>query len=273
MRTVSFRQTLTMLATFLFFSVGLIMLDRQSLLDPIREGLSEVVNPVQAGFSDLVDPAPSQSELEQELEQTRLERDALLAENSNLRADQVELETLRQLQQVQTDNPGFSFIPCDVIGSDPTGTQYWVKINRGAADGLVVGMAVVDPNFYVGQITTVEENEAVVTYIIDTSMRVGAKTQDTRSDGVVYGQWNVGGRMVLRNLDKDLPPNDGEIVVTADESSVKTRLVPPNIPIGVVFGEPRLNAQTDELEVDVYPYIQNYDDLQIVYVVVENANP
>lgn len=273
MRTVSFRQTLTMLATFLFFSIGLIALDRQSLLDPIRDGLSEIVSPVQAGFSDLVDPERSQSELEQELSDVTLERDALLAENANLRADQAELESLRALQEVEQNNPGYTYQPCDVIGSDPTGIQYFVIINCGAADGLEVGMAVVDPNFYVGQITTVDENTAVVTYIIDSSMRVGGITQDTRSDGVVYGRWNQGGRLVMQNLDKDQPPNDREVVVTADESSVKTRLVPPNIPIGVVFGEPRLNAQTDELEVEVYPYIENYDDLQIVYVVVENANP
>jgi rod shape-determining protein MreC len=262
-----------MLAGFLAISIALIVMDRNSLLEPIREGLSEVVNPIQAGFTELVDPDRDQSDLEKELAETRLERDALLAENANLKANQQELESLRILQGVQESNPGFTYTPVRVIGSDPNGLQYWVKIDKGSADGLAVGMAVVDPNFYVGQITAVEENEAVVTFIIDTSMRVGATLVDTRTDGVVYGRWQVGGRLVLGNLDKDHLPQPDEVVVTADDSSVQTRQVPPNIPIGRVIGEPRLNPQTDELEVDVLPFVDNFDDMQVLYVVVENANP
>jgi hypothetical protein len=48
--------------------------------------------------------------------------------------------------------------------------------------------------------------------------------------------------------------------------------VPPNIIIGFVIGEPTINEQTDELEIDVYPAVENFDALQIVYVVRENAN-
>jgi rod shape-determining protein MreC len=262
-----------MLAAFLAISIGLIVMDRSSLLDPIREGLSEVVNPVQAGFSELVDPDRDQSDLEKELAETKLERDALIAENANLKANQQELESLRVLQGVQEANPGLSYTPVRVIGRDPSGLQYWVKIDKGSNDGLAKGMAVVDPNFYVGQITEVQENEAVVTFIIDTSMRVGAKLVDTRTDGVVYGRWQVGGRLLLGNLDKNYTPAADEVVVTADDSSVQTRQVPPNIPIGRVIGEPRLNEQTDELEVDVLPFVDNFDDMQVLYVVVENVNP
>ena len=273
MRTVSFRQTLTMVAGFLAISIALIVMDRQSLLDPIRDGLSEVVNPIQSAFSDVIDPDRNQSDVEKDLANMTLERDALLAENANLRADQLELETLRKLQQVKEDNPTYSYTPCNVIASDPLGIQYWVKIDCGTADGLAKGMAVVDPNYYVGQITEIGEHEAVVTYIIDTSMRVGATLVDTRTDGVIYGQWNIGGRLKLKNLDKNFIPHDNELVVTADDSSVQTRNVPPNIPIGAVYGEPTINEQTDELEVDVRPAVENFSALQIVYVVRVNANP
>ena len=271
MRTVSFRQTLTMVAGFLAISIALIVMDRQSLLDPVREGLSEIVNPMQSAFSDVIDPDRNQSDVEKDLANMTLERDALLAENANLKADQQELETLRKLQQVQEDNPTYIYTPCNVIGSDPTGTQYWVKVDCGTADGLAMGMAVVDPNYYVGQITSIGEHEAVVTYIIDTSMRVGATLVDTRTDGVIYGQF--GGRLKLKNLDKNFLPHDNELVVTADDSSVQTRNVPPNIPIGAVYGEPNVNPQTDELEVDVRPAVENFSALQIVYVVRVNANP
>jgi rod shape-determining protein MreC len=262
-----------MLLGFLAISIALIAMDRQSLLDPIRSGLSEIVNPIQSGFNKVIDPDRNQSDVEKELAEVKQERDALMAENANLKADQQELETLRKLQEVKEDNPTFTYSPCNVIGSDPTGTQYWVKIDCGTADGIAKGMAVVDPNNYVGQVTEVKENEAVVTYIIDTSMRVGAKLLTSQSDGVVYGQWNIGGRLKLKNLDKNTQIGENEWVVTADDSSVQTRQVPPNIIIGFVIGEPILNEQTDELEVEVYPAVENFDALQIVYVVRENANP
>lgn len=273
MKTVPQRQTMTMIVGFLLVSIFLIILDRQSLLDPVRTGLSEVVNPIQAAFDRVVDPTRSQSDLEKELADMTAERDALLAENANLQAQQVELESLRELNEVREANPDLTYVPANVIGRDVTGTQYWVKIDKGTADGLALGMAVVNPSVYVGQITEIGEHEAIVTFIIDTSMRVGAKLSETRADGVVYGQWNVGGSLVLRNLDKNAVPRSGEMVVTADSSAVQTRQVPPNLPIGQVVGEPRLNEQTDELEVDVVPYIQNWDDLQILYVVTQNANP
>jgi rod shape-determining protein MreC len=262
---------MTMVVGFLIVSLALIVMDRQSLLDPVRDGLSEVVSPVQSGIGRLLDNSRSESELEQELTNVTGERDALLAENANLKAQQQELEALRELQQVQEANPGFTYIPARVIGRDPTGLQYWVTIDKGTEDGLALGMAVVNPNVYVGQITAIEANEAVVTFIIDTSMRVGAKAVDTRGDGVVYGQWNVGGRLVLRNVDRQFPPNDGEMIVTADASNVQTRQVPPGIPIGFVSGTAQPNDQTDELEVEVVPYISNFKDLQILYVVTDDA--
>ena len=273
MRTVPFRQTVTMVTGFLIISIALIALDRRSLLDPVRDGLSELFTPVQSGFSRVLDRTENQSELARQLADITLERDALLAENANLKSQQAELETLRAQQQVQEQNPDNTYISARVIGEDPTGAQYFVIIDRGSADGLAKGMAVVDPNYYVGQIVEVQEHEAKVMYIIDTSMRVGAKLVDTRSDGVIYGRWNVGGRLLLGNLDKNYLPQENELVVTADDSSVQTRQVPADIPIGVVIGEPMLNEQTDELEVEVRPAVPNFDNLQVVWVVVPNAQP
>jgi rod shape-determining protein MreC len=260
-----------MIGFFLFVSIALIVLDRRALLDPIREGLGEVIEPVQSGFSRVVDRTRNQSALEKELAQVTAERDALQAENANLKAQQVELETLRKQQKVQDENPDLTYVSARVIGTDATGAQHFAIINRGSADGLVKGMAVVDPNYYVGQIVEVEEHRAKVMYIIDTSMRVGAKLLDTRSDGVVYGRWNAGGRLLLGNLDKNFLPKANEWVVTADDSSVQTRQVPPNIPIGVVIGEPKVNEQTDELEVEVRPAVANFDDLQVVWIVMPNV--
>jgi rod shape-determining protein MreC len=262
-----------MVAGFLFISIVLILLDRRSLLDPIRDGLGEVFEPIQSGFSRVVDRTGSQSDLEKDLAAVTAERDALQAENANLKAQQAELETLREQQKVQDEHPDWQYISARVIGSDPTGAQHFAIINRGSADGLAKGMAVVDPNYYVGQIVEVEEHRSKVMFIIDTSMRVGAKLSDTRSDGVIYGRWNLGGRLLLGNLDKNYIPKANEWVVTADDSSVQTRQVPPNIPIGVVIGEPTVNKQTDELEVEVRPAVPNFDDLQVVWVVSANAKP
>jgi hypothetical protein len=50
-----------------------------------------------------------------------------------------------------------------------------------------------------------------------------------------------------------------------------TRQVPPGIIIGVVWGDPVVNAQNDQIEVKVRPVV-NFDSLTQVFVVTNYGN-
>jgi rod shape-determining protein MreC len=268
MTTMSLRRMLGLVLVFVVICASLFLLDRRSTLDPIRSGLNEVVSPISAAFYGVVDRADRQSDLEDELATVTAERDALKAENSQLKADTAELEQLRQEQEVEERYPDIDLTMANVIGRDPTGTQMFLIIDIGADDGVRTGMAIMSPDYYVGQVIEVSPQTAKVMLIIDASQTVGAILEDSRGDGIVSGQWQHGGYLSMLNVQPDREPEPGEWVVTSDSTDTQTRQVPPNIPIGKVLGEPVADPQTDTLQIQVQPGVANFNDLTVVYVAV-----
>jgi rod shape-determining protein MreC len=64
-------------------------------------------------------------------------------------------------------------IPATVISRDPEGIQRFLVIDRGSNDGIEEGMAVVSPDFFVGQIMDVEPNRSRIILSIDVSYQIG----------------------------------------------------------------------------------------------------
>ncbi len=270
MNTVPLRRTMTLVVLFAAVSVTFIVLDNRQALVPLRTVLDDLMRPAAALFERVGDGPENTTELERDLAASQAEVERLRAENAGLKGNKDELETLRLQQKVQDRHPDYTLVPARVIASDPTGRQLFITINRGSAEGLREGMAVVNPSSYVGQVTAVTEHTAQVTLIIDNSLSVGAKLVDTRADGVVYGQWLSGKRLEMRHVNPDAKPKVGEVVVTSDQTISQTRGVPPNIPIGYVGDEPEIDPRSDQLVVQVYPYT-NFDDLEVVWVMAADA--
>lgn len=268
MTNVPLRKVLVSVLAVVVLCAVFIVLDRRGALEPVRTGLSEVIRPVTTGFSDLMDRGGSESDLAQDLATVTAERDALKAENSQLKADTAELQQLREMQQVEDRYPNIELIPAKVLGHDPTGQQMFAIIDMGSDDGIQVGMAVTSPYYYVGQVTEVTETTSKVTFIIDAGQSVGAMLEDSRGEGIITGQWQYGGYLQLNSVQNSQAPADGEWVVTSSSNMTMTRRV-PDIPIGKVIGEPVVDPQTDTLTIQVRPGIANFNALSTVYVAVE----
>lgn len=267
MNTVPLRQTLTLILVFVIVSGSFIVLDRRDDLQPVRDGLTQIVSPVSSTFYRLADGPGRQSDVEAQLAQVTQERDALIAENSRLKADNQSLQQRVQQEEVSQSNPAIDYsLSANVIGRDPTGTQMFIMIDKGSDDGIQKGMAIVSPYFYMGQVAEVSQHQAKVTLIIDTSQRVGAMLQDTRADGVVYGQAQAGGYLKMSHVESAAVPREGEWIVTSSSTATQTRQVPPDIPIGTVLGTPVFDPQTDTLEIQIRPGVSNFNDIDVVFV-------
>ena len=197
----------------------------------------------------------------------RRDRDALAAENARLRQLDVEIQQLRELLNVQETHPDWQLVTARVVSPDPANLQKFITIDKGSADGIRVGMAVVDPNFFVGLVTEVSENSAKVTLAIDATASVGAQLIETGAAGVAYGMWQQGGRIELRHVDRGIAPKPDEVVITASDTMVRTSLVPAGLIIGKVDGEPVLDNQTDSLTISILP-VADLDNLEVVSVIV-----
>lgn len=247
-------------------SLVLIVLDNRQVLDPVKDLGGRLVAPVGRSLSGVDSPFSSEpvgdAELQQQLEEIRAERDALVAENARLREQVAEMEDLRAQLGFREAHPELEVLTAQVVGRDPQSLQQFILINRGSDHGIQRGMAVVSPNFFVGQVVEVEPNRSRVLLVIDSSFQTGARLQTSRGDGIVYGLWQAGGRAEMRHIPLETEVQPDELVVTSGTTA--------GIPEGLVIGRIR-NLERDELGnqiiVDVLPLV-DFDDLQTVSVIL-----
>lgn len=270
MSTIGIRQTILLVILFIVVAVGLIALDNSAALDPLRGGLRGAVDPAVSWIDRVTNRNGNQTPAELQLAQVTKERDELLAENAQLKSQMDSVAKLQEVLGVQEANPTWTLVTAKVINPDPSGLQKLVTIDKGKADGIEIGMAVVDPSYLVGVVTSVEDHSARVTLVIDATFAVGAKLLDTKGVGIAYGQWQSGGRVEMRHVSRDVSPEKDEIVVTSDETDARTSQIPPAIIIGRVIGEPQIDNQSDSQTIQILP-AADFDNLSIVAVIVSDG--
>ena len=271
MISLTTRQTIILIAVFLITSISLIALDQQHHLDAARSPAEALVRPFESAFSQagrsirgLGNRSPSATE--QQLQQVTAERDKLLAENARLTGLQAQVNELQKQLDFKQSNPNLTVLTASVVGQDPNGTSRSMVVNRGSNDGVKVGMAVISPDFYIGQVTNVSPDQSKITLATDSSSQVGAMLQSNNASGVLFGEWQSGGQMQLKYLDPTTKVDDGDVVVT----SGRTARVPQGLVIGKVNGIHR-NVQSDELNVDVSP-LTDFNSLRTVMVILSDGS-
>lgn len=260
------RRNLVVLAALVLAALLLILGDSRGWLDTPKRLAGDVLAPAGRELTSLGEQAGARDpggdpNLRSQLDDVTAERDRLLAENAQLKELSSEVESLRQQLKFQESRPDLTYVTADVISRDPQSREKYVVINRGSDDGVQVGMAVVSPNFLVGQIVEVEADRSKVLLVIDSGFQTGGRLQTARAEGVVYGLWQEGGRVEMRHIPYDVNIDDKEIVVT----SGKTTGIPEGLVVGRVM-EIRKNQAQNETVVEVLPLV-NFDNLESVTVI------
>jgi rod shape-determining protein MreC len=267
--SLTFRQTVILVVIFLVACIGLIALDQQHRLDGARTPAEALVAPFQAALSRVGDRihrfGSDSSATQQQLQAMTAERDQLLAENARLKDLEQQVAELQKQLGFKQSRPELQVASASVVGQDPNGTTRTLVIDQGSNTGVKVGMAVISPDFFVGQVTEVSADRSKVTLANDSSSKVGAMLQASNATGVIFGEWQTGGQMQLRYLDPATPVNEGDVVVTSGQ----TARVPKGLVIGKVTGVHR-NVQAAELSVDVAPLI-NFSTMQSVMVILNDG--
>ncbi|MDQ3227900.1 MAG: rod shape-determining protein MreC, partial [Chloroflexota bacterium] len=185
MTTMNTRQTFLLVALFVITSLAFIQLDSRRALDPVKDAMRGIVAPIVTQVGNV--GTRGDVAMEREIAAVKAERDQLAAENAQLKAAVREVEQLRLQAKLQQDRATWTMLQARVQAPDPTNQQKFLTIDKGAKNGVEVGMAVVaqGPN-YIGQVTEVWEESSRIMLIIDVSQRVGARLADG-GDGVVFG--------------------------------------------------------------------------------------
>jgi rod shape-determining protein MreC len=193
--------------------------------------------------------------------------------NAELAAENVRLRTeLTTLQQTKPAAPAayradsifagrFRYSVGKVVNSTTQLPNNYITIDKGTADGLRPGMAVLSATGIVGKIKFCNEHFSVITSILNTDFRVSAKL--VRSGEIGTGRWEGADphRIKFNDVSRYTPVLKGDSVVTSDRNSV----FPPGILIGRVRSVAARADQTfHDIDLDL---ATNFSNLAFVYVV------
>jgi rod shape-determining protein MreC len=237
-------------------------------ISPLQEAMSKITHPIGNFFSTLVHLPSIRAENErlktlvQELEAAR----AISA------SDEARLHELEKLLEVtQSLGPNVRTTAAQVIASGVSNFEWSVTINKGSADGIKPGMAVVAAGKnLVGHVIRVAPNSSMVELIADPDSAVAGRLQLSGSTGLITGQGEQDMKMDLVDVNTEVQA--GEQVVTAGYTipGVAQSLYPPGVLIGTVS---RVVPQPAALEkfITVAPAV-DFSSLDIVLVVLSDGS-
>ena len=231
-------------------------------LAPVRSALTGVSSGIAAALSDA-----------QQFNDLRAENEALRAEVAQLRSAAAGVQTIRRENDAlraalnyERANTEFALLTAGVVGRDSVDVLDTLIIDRGATDGVRVGMAVVANGSLTGRVLSVTTTSANVLPIHSSRSAVNALAQgeDGIADGIVEGDDNRG--LLLTRIEPEAPLAIDDLVVTSGLGGG----FPRGIPIGRVISV-FTSPENVFREAAVRPFVRA-ERVDIVHVILERAS-
>ena len=256
---------LARLFVFVAVCLALLVADlRFRYLEVMRNALSVVTYPLQMAASTPADVVRNASRyfgtlIDVQLENADLRRHQLGAGERLLRFEHLEQENahlralLQMSQRVQTKS-----IAADILYNAPDPFARKVILDRGAQQGVEPGLAVVDANGVIGQVTRVHPIQAEVTLLTDRNQSIPVSVVRNGVRGVLYG---VGrGMLEMRHVLADVDIQPGDQLVTSGLDGVFV----PGLPVATVT---RVNRDADAFaRIDCEPLAAIERSVQVLVV-------
>lgn len=198
---------------------------------PLKDAVGVVLTPIQSGinqvggwFSGKMDYFEDNLKLVAQNEELKSQVDQLTVENTQLLQDKDELNSLRDLYELDHKYETYEKIGARVISKDDSSNWFSTfTIDKGTNDGLAVDMNVMSGAGLVGIITDVGPNWATVRSIIDDYSNVSAQITETEDTCIIAGDLSLTDEGTVR-LVKLNDPNSkakvGDTVVTSQISDI-----------------------------------------------------
>ena len=209
--------------------------------NPVKDVVGVVLTPIQSGinrvggwFSGKMDYFEDNLKLVTQNEELKSQVDQLTVENTQLLQDKDELNSLRDLYELDHKYESYEKVGARVISKDDSSNWFSTfTINKGSNDGLAVDMNVMAGSGLVGIITAVGPNWSTVRSIIDDYRNVSAQISETDDTCIIAGDLSLTDEGTVRLVklnDPDSKVKVGDTVVTSQISDIFL----PGILIGYV---------------------------------------
>ena len=148
-----------------------------------------------------------------ELELRLRELEIELAGHEELRKSNAELRQLLDLPQL----PGWRVVAAELVSRDPARWNWGFSINKGLAEGVQEGSAVLAGPYMIGRVGESFRHHARVASLLSPECRLSLTVQGMEMLGISNGAaegWGKEGEFKLEYLDKDLELQQGQWLYT-----------------------------------------------------------
>jgi len=165
-------------------------------------------------------------EIYDEYAHVKRQNDVLKAELISIKENEQKTRRYEKIQSFRS-NQNYASVVAGVIGRDPSNWNASLIIDKGSAEGLVVGQSVISTLGVVGRIFEVGRNTAKVILLSDPAFAVAAVIERSRENGLLTG--TLEGVCHLQYLTANADVKVGDWVVTSRLSTA--------FPEGVLIGQ------------------------------------
>ena len=252
--------------TIIAIGILLLSLSYRQSLGNFKNVISMILTPLQVNIHSLVEPLyvnePNAPEELVNLNATLTAEIALLrSENIRMNETIYERDMLAELLNYTKLDNVHTYTSANVIGKDTSSFLQYVIINIGTTGGVQRDMPVVTDAGLVGIINEATPRASKILLLNSDQMAINVRVQNTRADGVLFGQASKDLRLRYVALDDTI--NAGDLVVTSGLGGS----LPANIPVGEIASV-RSRAYDVFQEAEVLPLV-NLDKIDIVMVITD----
>jgi len=212
------------LAIAVALAIVLLSLGEQSRVEKARVITSFLLYPVERVTGRFA----SVEALKEENGELRAMVATLYQERERLLEFGEERNRLRRLLDLKADS-FYRFLPCEIISRSSTSFFRSIMVDRGAADSVRIGMAVVGFRGLVGRVSQVFPTSSQVVLINNKSISVSCMNRRSRVVGML--EWDRGSFFRLEYVGKEEDVIVGDTLVTSGLGL----LFPKGFPVGTVF--------------------------------------
>ena len=133
----------------------------------------------------------------------------LLSNAEEYRQEVERLQGLLDMKQVS----GVTGPVAHIIGRSNNAWDQSITIDLGSDDGVQAGMTIMGATGVIGQVSRTTGSTSTVRLLTDPNSGAAVMIQSTRDDGIVRG--SINGVLYLEDLDEDVIPSVGDVVVTS----------------------------------------------------------
>jgi len=263
-------RSLRLVSAIFVVALLLLVLDQADMLGPLRAQVQTLLAPALGTLRRVGDGVSGVGQSLSEVQQLRARLAALEDENSRLKSENIQVEELRlrlarleaQLR-IEQEHP-WKLLGADVSARSPDGGRRVIILSVGSEQGVKPGMAVIgregsSPEALIGVVENVGPRSASVLLITDFSSSISAQIYRDGgvATGVVQGQWQVGSRLKLEQVERTQPLARDDVVFTAGltaqlDTELPRAAILKDIPIGTVE---QIQVDGHNLLADVRPFV------------------